>query len=157
MRYEVVFDEVVKIKLQKAITKSDCRQIIKAWLDELEDKGPTAGKLLDNHVWLYELKNKHPPLRLYFHHQKSTDKIIIFGFEMKTNEKKQKETIGKLRYNISKFLNLFLYTPFFSNYPNSQEGVGKVWYYEVLPLHFLISYFLVPIYEIQIEARLQFP
>tara|TARA_Y100000310_G_C20621290_1_gene783437 strand:+ start:1188 stop:1517 length:330 start_codon:yes stop_codon:yes gene_type:complete len=105
--YEVVFDKVVKEKLQRIISKNNCREIIKKWFDELEVKGPSAGKLIDNHVWLYEMKNKHPPLRLYYYHQKSTEKIIIFEIEMKTRPKKQKETIGKLRYKLSKFLNLF--------------------------------------------------
>jgi hypothetical protein len=108
--YEVIFDEVVKVKLQKAITKSDYKEIITNWLNELEVEGPDAGKLIDNHVWLYEMKNKHPPLRLYFYHQQSTGKIIIFECEMKTSEKKQKKTIGTLRYKISRFLNLFGYT-----------------------------------------------
>ena len=105
--YKVVFDEYVRDKLQKAINKSDYKEIIKQWLDLLEVKGPLAGKLLDNHIWLYEMKNKHPPLRLYFYHQKSTDKIIIFELEMKTSKLKQKKTIGKLRHRLSKFLNLF--------------------------------------------------
>lgn len=111
-KYPVVFDEVVKQRLEKVIIKSRCRAIIKGWLDELEMSGPAAGKLLDNHVWLYEMKNKHPPLRLYFYHQKSTNKVIIFEVEMKTSEKKQQETIGKLRYRLSKFLNLFVYILF---------------------------------------------
>ncbi len=112
-RYNVVFDEVVKEKLQKIITQSDCKEIVKSWLDDLEAKGPDAGKLLDNHVWLYEMKSKRPPLRLYFYHQQSTGKIIIFECEMKTSEKKQKETVGKLRHKLTKFLNLFVYTHFF--------------------------------------------
>ncbi|MBI4152660.1 hypothetical protein HY495_03025 [Candidatus Woesearchaeota archaeon] len=62
-KYNVVFDEVVKAKLQKAITKSSYKEIIIHWLDRLEENGPGAGKLLDNHLWLYELKNNHPPLR----------------------------------------------------------------------------------------------
>ncbi|HLC88638.1 MAG TPA: hypothetical protein VJG49_01245 [Candidatus Nanoarchaeia archaeon] len=105
--YEVVFDEVVKDKFQKLITSNNNREIIKRWFDELEFKGPSAGKLLDNHVWLYELKNKHPPLRLYYYFHRSSNNIIIFEIEMKTNPKKQRETIGKIRYQLSKFLNLF--------------------------------------------------
>lgn len=102
-RFTVVFDEVVQGKLQKLITD-----------------GPAAGKLLDNHVWLYEMKSKRPPLRLYFYHQQSTGKIIIFECEMKTSEKKQKETIGKLKHKLTKFLNLFLYTLFSLNSRGTQ-------------------------------------
>ncbi len=95
-KYNLVFDEVMKRKLEKAITKSNYKEMIKQWLDELEQQGPNAGKLLDNHTWLYELKSKHPPLRLYYHYSKSTNKIILFELEMKTSEKKQQDTINKL-------------------------------------------------------------
>ena len=106
VKYKVVFDKVVKEKFEKAIMGAEYREILKVWFDELESKGQNAGKLLDNHVWLYEMKNKHPPLRLYFYHQKAENKIIIFEIEMKTTEKKQKETINKLRHTLSRFLNL---------------------------------------------------
>ena len=98
--HQVVFDEYVRIKLQKAISKSGYKKIIKNWLDLLEQNGSSAGKLLDNHVWLYEIKNKHPPLRLYFYHQKTTEKIIIFELEIKTSKLKQKKTIEKIRKKI---------------------------------------------------------
>lgn len=124
-RYMVVFDEVVKEKLQRIIEQSSYRKIVKSWLDDLEDKGPNAGKLLDNHVWLYEMKNKHPPLRLYFHHQKFAEKVLIFEVEMKTSEKRQRKTIDKLRYRLSRFLNLFVYTPFSLNSLNTREDVYK--------------------------------
>lgn len=124
-KYPVVFDEIAKERLEKAITQSEYRTIIKSWLDDLEMNGPAAGKLLDNHVWLYEMKSKRPPLRLYFYHQKSTDKIIIFEVEMKTSEKKQQETIGKLRYRLSKSLYLFVCTLFSSRSPSNPEDVYK--------------------------------
>ena len=128
--FNVVFDKVVEVKLQKAITKSNYREIIKGWLDALDEKGPKAGKLLDNHVWLYEMKNKHPPLRLYFYHQKEAKKIIIFEVEMKTSKKKQKETISKLRHRITRFLNLFVYILFLLSYLSNQEVSYKASYYE---------------------------
>ena len=96
-RYQLVFDEVMKKKLEKAITKSSNRDIIKQWLDKLEQQGPNAGKLLDNHTWLYEMKNKHPPLRLYYHFGRETGKIILFELETKTSEKKQQNTINKIQ------------------------------------------------------------
>ena len=71
------------------------------------------------------MKNKHPPLRLYFYYQKSTNKIIIFEFEMKTSEKKQQETIGKLRHKLSTVLNLFGCTLFSLGFPNTPAGVYK--------------------------------
>ncbi len=72
-KYLVVFDEEVKKNLQKLILESSSQDLIRRWLDELEKIGPAAGKLLDNHFWLYEMKNKHPPLRLYENSQKTID------------------------------------------------------------------------------------
>ncbi len=95
--FPLVFDEVMKKKLERAIAQTNLKEIIKQWLDRLEQQGPAAGKLLDNHAWLYELKNKHPPLRLYYHHSKATNRIILFELEMKTSEKKQHGTIDRLR------------------------------------------------------------
>ena len=40
--------------------------------------------------------------------QKSIEKIIIFELEMKTSEQKQKMTIRKIQYNLSKYLHLFV-------------------------------------------------
>ncbi|HLC75107.1 MAG TPA: hypothetical protein VJH88_04605 [Candidatus Nanoarchaeia archaeon] len=108
MPFEVVFDETVKTKLEKVIQQSEIKIIIKRWINELEEKGQDAGKLIDNHIWLYEMKNKHPPLRLYFHHQKASNRIIIFEFEMKTSEKKQEKTVKRLRGWMSIFRGLFL-------------------------------------------------
>ncbi len=112
-KYVVVFDEIVKDRLQKAIETGNTREIITQWLDELEEQGPNAGKLLDNHIWLYEMKSKHPPLRLYYHYQKAQNKIIIFEFEMKTSSGKQNQTITKLTQRLSRFLNLYAYIPSF--------------------------------------------
>ena len=65
--------------------------------DELEEKGPQAGKLLDSHLFIYEIKNKHPPIRLYFKHNIQTNEIYVFESEMKTSEEKQRRTIEKIR------------------------------------------------------------
>ncbi|MEK6938859.1 MAG: hypothetical protein AABX04_07505 [Nanoarchaeota archaeon] len=100
-RFTLVFDEVMKQKLAEAITKANCREVIKQWLDRLEQLGPDAGKLLDNHVWLYEMKSKHPPLRLYYHYSKTAEKIVLFELEMKTSEKKQQKTINRLHHNLN--------------------------------------------------------
>ena len=110
VNYTVVFDDVIKESFEKAIMEGNIKTIFKQWFDDLETLGPNAGKLLDNHVWLYEMKNKHPPLRLYYHYQKALNKIIIFDFEMKTSEKKQNQIIKKLTQRLSKFLNLYVYT-----------------------------------------------
>ena len=44
-----------------------------------------------------EVKNKHPPLRLYYKHRKETNEIYVFEFEMKTSSQKQKKTISRLK------------------------------------------------------------
>ena len=131
-KFIVVFDEVVKEKLEKAITQDSAKEIIKQWLDNLEERGPSAGKLLDNHLWLYEMKNKHPPLRLYYHYQKSTEKVIIFEIDMKTSEKKQQTLIDKIRYRISKSLYLFGCILSFLNFLCSQAVFYKERYCVVL-------------------------
>ena len=69
-------------------------------LDKIELLGPNAGKLLDSKPFLYEVKYKHPPMRLYFKPKVNSNEIYIFEFEMKTSEKKQQKTITKLNKKI---------------------------------------------------------
>ena len=69
-------------------------------LDKIEILGTNAGKLLDSKLFLYEVKNKHPPIRLYFKPKVNSNQIYIFEFEMKTSEKKQRQTINKLKKKI---------------------------------------------------------
>ena len=59
-----------------------------------------AGKLLDSKLFLYEMKTNHPPIRLYYKHDKFTNEIKIFEFEMKTSPKKQRITIERIRKNL---------------------------------------------------------
>lgn len=121
----VVFDEVMQKQFQQALKEGVVREILKKWFDKLEEKGPLVGKLLDSRIWLYELKNKKPPLRLYYQYQKTTNKIIIFECEMKTSEKKQKQSIERLRYKFARFLNLFVYIPSFLDFRCIQAGVDR--------------------------------
>lgn len=71
-------------------------------LDKIEILGPRAGKLLDSQLHLYEIKAKHPPIRLYFQHIKNTIRIYIFEYEMKTSKQKQQNTIQKIIKKILK-------------------------------------------------------
>jgi len=66
-------------------------------LNKLEILGPIAGKLLDSKLFIYELKNKHPPIRLYYKYNKTTKELYVFEFEMKTSDKTQQKTINKLK------------------------------------------------------------
>ena len=96
-RFTLVFDDEILKQLEKAAKDNNIKILIQKLLDRLESLGPLAGKLLDVHFWLYELKNKHPPLRIYFKHKRETDEIYVLEYEMKTSEEKQKLTIDRLR------------------------------------------------------------
>ena len=95
--FPLVFDDVMIKQLQRAAKNQQLKEILSTMLDELEEKGPQAGKLLDSHLFIYEIKNKHPPIRLYFKHQLQTNEIYVFEYEMKTSEDKQQRTIEKIR------------------------------------------------------------
>ena len=66
VNFPLVFDDVILQQLQKAGKNQQLKNILSVMLDELEEKGPRAGKLLDSHLFIYEIKNKHPPIRLYY-------------------------------------------------------------------------------------------
>ena len=63
----------------------------------MELSGPDAGYLLDSQLFIYEIKIKHPPIRLYFKHNKQADEIYVFEFEMKTSPEKQQSAIGRIK------------------------------------------------------------
>ncbi|MDO8643109.1 MAG: hypothetical protein Q7R76_06045 [Candidatus Woesearchaeota archaeon] len=98
MPYTLVFDEVMKKQLVKAAKNQQLKEMLTAMFDEIEQKGPDAGVLVDSHLFIYEMKSKHPPVRLYFKHHLATNEMYVFEFEMKTSPKKQKKTINKLRF-----------------------------------------------------------
>ena len=109
--YELVFDEVIHKQLIKLKTKHDIRKIISDMLDRIELMGPDAGKLLDSKLFIYEIKSKTPPIRLYYKVKKETKECYVFEFEMKTNEKKQKTTIENIKEktrNIFRAISLFV-------------------------------------------------
>ena len=99
--YNLVFDDVMVKQLKKAAKNQHIKQILTKMLDKLELSGPDAGELLDSQLSLYEVKIKHPPIRLYYKHNKSTNEIYVFEFEMKTSPEKQKATIIKLKKKVS--------------------------------------------------------
>ena len=95
--YTLVFDDVMIKQLKKAAKNQHIKKILTKMLDKLELSGPDAGELLDSQLSLYEVKIKHPPLRLYYKHNKSTNEMYVFEFEMKTSPEKQKATIIRLK------------------------------------------------------------
>ncbi len=100
-RYALVYDDVINKQLKKVAKNQHIKEILTKMLDKLENLGADAGNLLDSQLFIYEVKLKHPPIRLYFKHSKSTNEIYVFEFEMKTSPEKQKATIKKLKQKAS--------------------------------------------------------
>jgi len=96
-KYILVFDDVIIKQLKKVAKNQHIKNILTKILDKLEYSGADAGDLLDSQLFIYEIKNKHPPIRLYFKHNRQTDEIYVFEFEMKTSPEKQQATIGKIK------------------------------------------------------------
>ena len=96
-KYTLVFDEIILKQLKKAGKDKTTKNILTRMFDKLELLGPYVGELLDSKLFIYEMKNKRPPIRLYFKHNNKTDELYLFEFEMKTSEKKQNKTIQKIR------------------------------------------------------------
>ncbi len=109
-KHKLIFDEVMIKQLKKAARNKAIKDILSKMLDKIEEKGHEAGELLDSKLFIYELKNKTPPIRLYFKHNKNTDDIYVFEFEMKTSKEKQQKTINRLKQKswMSRILCLFL-------------------------------------------------
>ncbi|MBU2503903.1 MAG: hypothetical protein KJ879_02520 [Nanoarchaeota archaeon] len=95
--FKIIFDKVIIKQFKKAGQNNALREILSRTFNKIEELGPRAGKLLDSQLHIYEIKLRHPPLRLYYKHNILTDEIYIFEYEMKTSEKKQKRTIEKIR------------------------------------------------------------
>jgi len=106
--FQIIFDDFILHQLKKEGNNKQKRELLSKIFDNIEDKGPDAGKLVDSHLFIYEMKLKRPPLRLYFKHIKYSNQIYLFQYEMKTSEEKQKKTVHKL---IEKARNLFSLKP----------------------------------------------
>jgi mRNA-degrading endonuclease RelE of RelBE toxin-antitoxin system len=95
--YELVFDEIMIKQLKKIAKNNQIKKKVSKMLDRLEHIGPLAGKLLDSKLFIYELKSKNPPLRLYFKHNRESKEIYVFEYSMKKCPGKQQETIDRIR------------------------------------------------------------
>ena len=78
------------------------RSILSKIFDKIEELGPRAGDLVDSQLFIYEIKLKSPPIRLYYRHNKNTNEIYLFEYEMKTSKKKQQATIERIKKKASK-------------------------------------------------------
>ncbi len=97
MPFKLVFDKVILKQLQKAAKNQQVKEILTKMLDRIEEKGPDAGELLDSKIWIYEVKSKKPPIRLYFKHDIGSGDIYVFEYEMKSSQGQQSKTIDRLR------------------------------------------------------------
>jgi hypothetical protein len=96
-RYTLVFDEEIIKQLKKAGKDQKIREILSKMMNKIEMVGPSLAKLIDSQLYIYEMKTKHPPIRMYFKHKIETNEIYLFEYEMKTSEKKQKDTINRIK------------------------------------------------------------
>ena len=83
-------------QLKKLGHDQNLRNLFSKIFDKLEESGPLAGKLLDSRLSVYEVKMKRPPIRLYYKHNKTSDELYIFEYEMKTSPKRQHQTIQRI-------------------------------------------------------------
>lgn len=100
--YTIVFDDIILKQLEKAGKNKQIRNILSNMFNKIEEFGPRAGKLIDSRLKIYEIKLKHPPIRLYYKYNIATNEIYLFEYEMKTSEKKQQQTIEKIKKKILK-------------------------------------------------------
>ena len=95
--YKLIFDDVILRQLKKAGRNYQVKLILTKILDQIEELGRRGGNLLDSRLSLYEVKVIHPPIRLYYKHNKKTNEIYVFEYEMKTSKDKQQGTINKIK------------------------------------------------------------
>ena len=97
-QYNLIFDDIIIKQLKKVSKNKQIKDILSKMLDKLEILGPIAGKLLDSQLFIYEIKNKRPLIRLYFKYNIKTNEIYVFEFQMKTSEEKQQKTIERIKF-----------------------------------------------------------
>lgn len=96
-QFAVIFDELMLKQLKAAGKNQSIKGILSKMLDKIETLGPKAGKIIDSQLFIYEIKNKSPPIRLYFKPAREGNQIYVFQYELKTSELKQRGTIEKIR------------------------------------------------------------
>jgi len=108
MSYALWFDDVAKKQLEKLSRNLAIQGIITKMLHRIKTHGNAAGKIIEPQIGLYEVKSKHPPLRLYY--QEEGRIMHIFAIRMKHSQKDQQRTINSI---ISKIRGLQVYNAFF--------------------------------------------
>jgi mRNA-degrading endonuclease RelE of RelBE toxin-antitoxin system len=98
MPYSIHFDKRFLHVLHKLHKEAHVLHIYEHLLNKLSTHGPRAGKLLEEHTHLYEAKEKHPPLRLYYTYNKQADTITLLDFDTKNHQKKDiQKLLNKLQ------------------------------------------------------------
>jgi len=96
-KYKLVFGSIVKKKLEKLKSKKDIKLYLSKIFNKIENLGPNAGKLLDNKLYLYEVKMKNHSLRIFFQIVIENNIAKIIDFEIKKSEKNQNNLIEKIK------------------------------------------------------------
>ena len=129
MSFTLAFDDIILKQLKKARKDKQLLLTLSRLFDVLTERGPEAGKLLDNHFFLYELRMKHPPLRLYYRFSQHTGELKILEYEMKTSLEKQSSTLARLRWKL-RTLRLFVYIScLWPRFARIQEFFCRAWCY----------------------------
>ncbi len=100
--YRIVYDEFMLKQLERLEKNKHLKLLLGKIFAKIEEKGLMAGNLLDSHIFLYEVKMKRPPLRVYYYPKMNSGEIVIMSYEMKTSQRQQQQTIDKLKEKISK-------------------------------------------------------
>jgi len=80
INFKIIFDDVILNQLKQSGKNQQIRVIISKLFDKIENIGPRAGKLIDSQLFIYEVKIKRPPIRLYFKHVKDSNNIYLFEY-----------------------------------------------------------------------------
>jgi len=100
--HQTIFSAEMVKQFKKLSENQAIKKLLVGMLNDLEQKGPHIGKLLDSRLHLFELKRGNPSLRVYYRPRLGTNKIDVFELEVKKSQKQQNSTIKRLRKRISK-------------------------------------------------------
>lgn len=104
--FKIIFDDIILAQLKKTGKNKQIKDILSNIFDKIEEMGPRAGKLIDSKLFIYEIKHKRPPIRLYFKHIKGSNTIYLFEYELKKGKEKQRKIINKIKEKVKRLFKL---------------------------------------------------
>lgn len=111
-KYSIIFGKTVAKKLKKIKSQKDIAKTISKIFDKIEKYGPQKSKLLDSKLNLYEIKNKRPPIRIYFKVLIKENTIEIIDFHNKKSKTQQQYLIEKIKkYIKDQYLLAYIFFP----------------------------------------------